>query len=456
MAITFSGTGGYYTRIGRFGKVVNDVISTISTFNTDMSSLIAQYVGSPEIYNGVQGIFDSSKTGLSNLPVQLSNYAAQTVLEMVFLDKPGESYSLQEALIEANRQAIAGSVTVQKCTAASSVAVLSNNYGNGVGAVTIKRTDGIDGELIYPEVSFIKCISDSQTGGTALGKEVFQYFGSIAPPRGPFSEDYPKGFGSQTRIQCSSANYNQSTTTNLLRNSNFENWTSTALDYWTAETGAYGTDIVKESSVVYMGTNAIEFPDGGGDFAISQTFDSSTGSTQYLQPYTQYAVNLYAYVDVQPAAGEIAIELTDASGTVIQDESGNDCSTIIDLTVLTAATWTSATAFFRTPYALPETCQIRIRRETGISAGTVTYIDQLSMVPATQLYPGGPYMAIFQGSDRWSREDGWTLTCTNNFGGSSNQATFQFLFDRLFGIRLFDLQLNSASSPTIADSLITS
>lgn len=456
MSITFSGTGGYYTRIGRFGKVLNDVINTLGTLTTDQASIIAQYIGNPDIYNALQGLIDGYKNNLSQLPADLANYGARTVLEMVFADKPGEAYSLQAALEEANRQAIAGSVTVQKCTAAASLAALGTNYGNGVGAVTIKRRDGRDGELVFPEASFVTCINDSQTGNAQLGKEVFQYFGSIAPPRGPFSEDYPKGFGAQTRIQCSSASYDSSVTTNLLKNSDFEDWTSTALDNWTANTGTYGTDIVKETTVVYLGSASVKFPDGGGDFDFSQAFNSTTGTTQYLQPYTQYAVNLFAYVDVQPAAGEIAIEFTDASGTVIQDEAGNDCQMIIDLTGLTNETWTAQTAFFRTPYALPPVCYMRIRRETGISAGTVTYIDQLSVVPATELYPGGPFMAIFQGSDRWAREDGWTMTATNNFGGSTNQATFQFLFDRLFGIRLFDLQLNSASSPSISDSLITS
>ena len=65
-------------------------------------------------------------------------------------------------------------------------------------------------------------------------------------------------------------------------------------------------------------------------------------------------------------------------------------------------------------------------------------------------------MAVFSGNVNFIENDGWDMTTTNDFGGSSNLATFQWLFDRLFNMRSLGLLLPStASSPTVADSLIT-
>jgi hypothetical protein len=106
---------------------------------------------------------------------------------------------------------------------------------------------------------------------------------------------------------------------------------------------------------------------------------------------------------------------------------------------------------FRLPDPVPATVKIRVRLSTALSSGSSIFIDHLALTPATQLYTGGPYAAIFSGATDFEIDDKWSLTVTNAQAGA-----FQTLFDRLFDMRSKGLLLPSATgaAETIDDALI--
>lgn len=110
-----------------------------------------------------------------------------------------------------------------------------------------------------------------------------------------------------------------------------------------------------------------------------------------------------------------------------------------------------ASPVFRTPTNMPEYIYLRIRISTAIPEGTSMYIDEVCMVPMTQLYVGGPSVAMFSGSEPWDDNDLLSLTVTNDRAGAIEEWC-----DRVWLLREKNLLLpcTLGGSETIADSLI--
>lgn len=164
---------------------------------------------------------------------------------------------------------------------------------------------------------------------------------------------------------------------------------------------------------------------------------------------TCYAVNLWALVDVVPAAGELTIDLVDGdSGMTIDDDQGVANSLAVDLTSLTDAP-TPHNTFFHTPLTLPPRVYLRLSLSTALSAGTVLYVDELCMVKGTKLYNGGLYVAAFSGPNDFHLEDYADITVSNDRGGELHE-----WLNRLLGLASKEILLPTAASATRQDSLI--
>src|SRR5690606_31924597 len=100
---------------------------------------------------------------------------------------------------------------------------------------------------------------------------------------------------------------------------------------------------------------------------------------------------------------------------------------------------------------------IRIKVTTAITIGVSQFLDELSLVEAVELYPGGPFAAAFGGSVEFSigneqvEPDQFEITVTNDRAGE-----FQDWFNRNFDMAGKRLLLPTASSTneTLSDSLI--
>lgn len=176
-----------------------------------------------------------------------------------------------------------------------------------------------------------------------------------------------------------------------------------------------------------------------------------------LQALTQYAVNLWAMVDVVPAAGVLEVALVDGiGGTVIDDEQG-----AANLFTFNAASLTTSFAarsgVFRTPRVLPPIVFLRVRISTAVSNTTSVFLDEVALAEMRELYSGGPYAAAFSGAvplspgDSSNPADEFEIEVSNGREGA-----FQEWFHRVFDMAAKGLLLpsNGGGSETIDDALI--
>lgn len=383
--------------------------------------------------------------------------AQNKMLKLVSDDNQPQANTLPLAVAEFIRQMAAAGETVKRSTCGTTPTAISGMQGNGSIVLTTVRGDGVGQELCVPETARVVCATDSYTGTATAGSEAFTFYGQIANAGGTFAYDWPGGSAAVFTFSAVDANTGPSATGNLLSNSDFETFTTANVpDGWVIAVGTAGTNVLQDSATVYANTSSLKFVgDGSTQISVTQTFATAGGVAP--TSLTAYAVNLWVRVHTVPAAGVLTIDLYDtAAGAVVADAAGTNNTKTVSVPGLTNDTWTNVSAVFRLPKTVPAGLQIRLRMSTALSSGSSLYLDHLAFAPVTVPYPGGPGVAVFGGSTAFAATDAWSVAVANDRGGASDNATFQALFDRLYDMRGLGLQLPSASSPTQADTLITS
>lgn len=147
------------------------------------------------------------------------------------------------------------------------------------------------------------------------------------------------------------------------------------------------------------------------------------------------------------------VEIVDGiDGAVTQDKQGANNELRVDMTALTdvhSSHWFS----FRIQREVKQPCYLRIRIVSTVpNPDDEIYIDEMAVVRGTQLYAGGPWVAVFSGAQPAVIEDAWTLTVANNRAGA-----LQDYCDRMFdlvGKRML-FPSNAAGVETIPDTVIS-
>lgn len=323
-----------------------------------------------------------------------------------------------------------------------------SNSGNGTVLATILGHDGVQRSNVFAEAGKLTCVQDSQTGGAVAGAEQFGYVGAPAIAD-LFDSAWPGGSGSA--VQMTSVN-SLTTGINLLTNSSWESFTSPTWANWSVGTGAVGTHLASNTSQYYRGSKSILFTGDGSTLpSLTQDFGSSAGTPSNLSPLTSYGVALRLRTDSAPATGVLRVELVDGSNTVTTDAAGTNNRMSVTCSTLTTD-WSTSSAVFRAPRVLPATLRLRVYFSTALENAKTVYIDDLCLVPMTQLYIGGPLVAVFSGSSKWIKDDMHTITVANNHATRDYAATLQMFADRVFNMRASGLQFPDALSPTIEDS----
>lgn len=227
---------------------------------------------------------------------------------------------------------------------------------------------------------------------------------------------------------------------------NQNQFTSTnALTGGSTPTVTHGTTTAG-TALVLRGSRALVIDsDGSEATAIYQKLSG-------LTPGTVYCCSLWAAVDVVPAAGIVKIELVDD----IDGTAFSSCQfAAADLTTafqhVSELTTAADDCMLRTPAVLPAAVYLRIRTSTAISSGTSLFLDEAVVTPASQLYIGGPLVAVITGGTNWQVGDTFTVTATNDRNG-----VVQEWFERNFNMSALGLLLpsNGAGSETIPDSVV--
>ncbi len=174
-----------------------------------------------------------------------------------------------------------------------------------------------------------------------------------------------------------------------------------------------------------------------------------------LQPATVYACSVWVMSDDVPASGAMAIVLTDSTDSTvpIEDDQGTGNQLSIDITAIDG-TYTQYSAFFRTPTVLPNAVFLRILLSTAIADTDDVFVDELCLVPAVELYAGGPFVAMFTGPTDWASDDEFVFTPSNAQAGEVHT-----WLDRVFNLSgnrlLFDSTTDPGDSGYQDDQIIT-
>lgn len=464
MPITLTGSGGLFTRLGQILGMLNHVntfrgdgvLTGLQSIGAGMGNIDTEMsAGSPTI--GVQtlndGVFtarDQARTGndalTSYLQTLFQNLIIQMATDVYKLQSPTLAAAIDKVMddmVTGDNYVTAPTVSVGTITAGSS------NNGTQVVVCSVKRPDTMVAKAyVRDEDLLVTCIADEQSGGTE-GQETWTVVGETAREDELFY-DWPLGSGVSTTLTAVDASTDAGT--NLLTNSDFEDWTAAVPDNWAVETGA-STITAAGSSDAYDGDDALEITSDGATLtAITQTFDDTDGTTSEIEPLTCYAVNCRMKTDDNTATGTFKIQLYDGS-SVINGPDGNPAEISVNVADLTTSYQALSSLvshpFLYTPRVLPATVKLRLKITTAVSNGDHIFLDDLAMTPATEIYPGGPQVAVFSGATKSVIDDYHTIPINNDHGGG-----WQKGFERMCDMTGLNLQLRSSGANLINDNLI--
>ena len=421
-----------------------------------------QNVGGVSLYSSR----DQVRTSLDGWKNYLAQLAQAVVIQMVDDDTYIPGLTLKNALVEVLKQMLgSGTLTnadndVDANTVSISATAFTANVGTGTVIGSVKRPDGRDNEHVLAETIIAECTDDQGTGAT-INQEPFSLTGEPAAS-GELAFDWPKGSSCSAAVNCSDPSQDAQSSGNLLTNSDWETWTTTTNppDNWAATSSSptFNTDVIKNTSVVYRGSNSIEFKGTASGKGILQAFNSSGATTTTLKPNTRYALCFYAKDSgAGLLAGAVRADLVDGSEVQQTDDAGNAIQ-LIAAAASTTTTFALFSATFATPKNLPMTStgavnyKLRLSASTSLTAGESIYVDDLQLIEMTELYAGGPCAVIVPGATAFVKGDKFAVAVANDAAGD-----FQQYFQRAFNMRSLGLQLYSdtGAAETIADSLVT-
>ena len=442
MTVQLTGNGGIFTRLGHVFGGMADVLAleggTATARVLSGASMQARY-GTFEVdasytpvlnfildgyYAQLQG-WQSQQNGICQ---QLQSLASNYVIQQVNLDTPLASLSLNAALKVLIAQMNTSGSTIQQSTVAigAQTAVGTPN-GNAIIALSKLNSAGVQMDTIFPETLTLTCTTDSQ-GGATLNQEQLTLSGQNAVAN-VYSFLWPGGSGVSAALKAIDAT-TYGSTTQMLTNGSFETFTNTNVpDNWTVGVGTAGTQIFK-GSTAYDGSASLQFTgDGSNLTAVYQPFNTTpstglgTGGTpSTLKANTVYAVNCWVQVSATPAAGVLAISLTNNSGTVTTDAAGN-ANTVSKSLPSVSTSWVNVNGFFRTPAVLPSGFRLQVALSTALSSGKALALDTPIPTPS-----GWSTMGSLSIGDKVFDENGLPCTITNATDVMKNRPCYAVRF----------------------------
>lgn len=450
MTIAFN---SLFDRLGRIGKVAYQLDTVEAAIPAVLTAMFAMFTGTADedVIGNLMAAEDSVPGQASGPAGAVAAVATPVLVRMVQTDVPSIT-EMSVAMTELIRQMRAGSQSVAACTVGCTTAALSTNIGNGVVVVSTKRGDGLIQQNTVAEILRLQCNRDSYSGGATRGQEGFQLRG--APQlAGVWDYNWPTGSDAAVSLNALAADQSGSANTNILVNGDCETWSGSplAMDDWTIGGSAtWGTEVLRNTTA-NQGDYCAKWVASANNSLIYQEFSSAVTPA----PLTSYGVNLWLRKESGTISGGVlTVELVDDTGTVINDQQGTANSFTVTLSALTTS-YAAYNGVFRIPEVPPDVMRLRFRLST-ILAGANFLMDDIVMTRLTAMYAGGPGFAVFSGATPFVALDGWNITDTNNRAAASYLATFQSLFDRMYGMRAMNQLLPYSGGPTQADTKITS
>ena len=457
MALTLTGSGGVFTRLGKIFGMMSDVRTHMSDIETEIADVQGAYSAADSwMVASLVAAKEARIAQAGGVMNDLRAIAIDTLVEMCWADsQAGVSgilprKDLESALLYLIRDMDAAVASVNLNTSSvGSPALGAGNTGTGKLVVSVEPTN-----LPTPNVATmsnvrnekleVRCIQDAQGQAILKGAETFEIRGLAAYDN--LDRRFPAGSGVRQSISCVSAAIDAGGVgQNMLRNTDFENFTTANVaDYWTTVTGTAGTHFGQETTTYLRGASGFKMIGDGTVLAeVRQQLGSTAGTPAQIQAGRLYCLAVWIRHSTGSGAGNVRIQLENAAGTAIS-------GTTIDTTSAVGTSFTHKTIVFRAPNVLPSTVYVSIEQSTALAAAGVMYIDELCLVEMVQIAPGGCAITMFAGATDWVIDDRISVKTDNDGLG-----LFVVYFDIAFNMYEKGLFLPQAASETINDNLIS-
>tara|TARA_A100001515_G_scaffold127829_1_gene113705 strand:- start:841 stop:2229 length:1389 start_codon:yes stop_codon:yes gene_type:complete len=462
MAVTFS---TLFARLGKIFGMAETIRSQMGTLRTEYADVISQYSDADMYMVGdLTRDIETRINDADRLLRILQRGAETTLIEMVDNDLVSSNgggvpqKNVATALRELIRQMAAGSSSVDGTTITIAT---PSSFGTGRGSLVVSGLASqvfaptvVDYASIVTELVRVRCVADANDPTVSEASERFLILGQRAEAH--LDDEWPKGSGTNVVVNAASPDYEQGVGpgNNVLRNSNFENFTSNTPDGWIIATGSAGSDVVEDSSA-FRGSKCLEIDaDGSTAVKLTQSFNTASGTLGRLKPDTPYTISFAVKKTGSLTAGQLKVYVTDGSAVLNNSDSNRKMEISLDYNTVGAITdsYQIKTLDCMTPASISKGSYIVIETSTAFNSGVSIFIDDLCLAEMHRPIPGGLAYQIIPGATRFTFDDESTVQITNNAEGK-----FATDFNRFFNMdsKGFGLPSNYGGSETINDNLIS-
>jgi hypothetical protein len=450
MALIYTGTTGLFTQLGKlvkqyeqFKEDANDASSgldadrdeILDAFQADdkdvlIDGLVSEYERWKEEYvDRRQSLYEyvvarllDQRTVLDELG--LSQQSVEEVLSALIADMEDNSQSVKASTVSI------GSVTSSAGNAGGGVILVTDELDgatspgsvNGVPMSAQRLYAGKTTELTAPAESFrLQVVSDAFEDGAGEGFEEIEWQGMSTDQQHGIKEDGTGHVGTIQPLHAVSESY--------LTNTDMEDFTSDVPDHWTVVSGTAGTHINQATGSFKHGSSSLKFNGDGSLSAIEiqQAIASAVNSNR------KYCLSAQLR-GVNTVTGTVTVSLEGTGYTPGASEK-------ISVSASSLGAFELKHCFVTLPAVVPSDLKVVLRWDGGTPGSSeAVYIDDIGFGPVN--YGGGVGLVAIRDSGPFVKGDKFQFSVTNTEG------VFQSFFRRAFGV-----QLPSAPSPTIADSL---
>jgi hypothetical protein len=473
MAVTLTGTGGLFTRLGKlFGlaKTIRQhqqaIAPTAATSTSGVRTIYSVYASTtgtlPMATDLVRAISDEDVVADASVTTLagIKSAAERTLVEMVDADTRLPEKTVPEAMRELAFQMNRDTQKVALTDfTVGSTSYNAANTGNAVVVVSVEAPKIIKDNVVFAskiasqpyvraETLTFSCSQDTKVAGVSSGSERWMVTGDRSFPN--LDRRWRAGSGTAMMLTATSGDQDGGGAPgmNILTNGDFEVFESDVPINWTLATGTANTHVQK-STTAQRGTGALKIiGDGSNLTRLTQRLNFGTGTYGKLKGDTLYLISCWVRADggAAPLAGVLRVSFRDGTDTVLTGMTFN-----VDLTAITLS-YVRYDKAVVSPVNIPDEAYMVVELTTAITSTQAVLVDEVTVCEMQRLAPGGPGVAIVAGSTDSRRGDLATVAISNNTVGEMNLE-----LDRMFGLYESGIFLPSGQGTniTVADSLIS-